>query len=134
MKERIVNDCKPFARRGEVTEWVVSQGVEKCAEETKKFAKELQQEVTATVDRIMEKHKMVTAAGGVLFSFKADMTTPDYTIPLFSGMLGVDRRNKAAQVLDNFDTKDLKDDDRLSREDAVQLLKALSVLKNILGE
>lgn len=77
---------------------------------------------------------MVAAAGGALFSFKAEMTSSNYTVPLFSGMSGVDRRNKAAQVLDNFDDKDLKDDGRLNKEDAVQLLKALNALKNILGE
>jgi len=102
MNKRVINDHKPFVRQGEVKEWIVSQGSERCAEETKKFAKELQQEVTATVNRIMEKYKMVTAASGALVSFKAEMTSPDYIIPLFSGILGVDRRNKATQVLDNF--------------------------------
>ena len=134
MEGKVINDHKPFARQGEIKEWIDSQGVERCAEETKKFAKELQQEVTATVNRVMEKYRMVVAASGTLFSYKAEMTSPFYTVPLFSGMLGVDRRNKAAQVLDNFDDKDLKDSSKLSREDAVQLLKALSALKNILGE
>lgn len=134
MNKRVINDHKPFVRQGEIKEWIVSQGAERCAEETKKFAKELQQEVTATVNRVMKKYRMEAAAGGALFSYKAEMTSPYYTIPLFSGMLGVDRRNKAVQVLDNFDDKDLKDNDRPSREDAIQLLKALKALKNILGE
>lgn len=108
MNKRVINDHKPFVRQGEIKEWIVSQGAERCAEETKKFAKELQQEVIAAVNRVIEKYKMAAAAGGVLLSFKAEMTSPDYIIPLFSGILGVDRRNKATQVLDNFDDKDLQ--------------------------